>query len=104
MGLVRTDRGSPWTFGDLSGEVTVFKELARELTLDVDENRAVMQIGGVLYEAHRPSSAEPWSPALPNGGLESGAFLSDPWLSDDGSTIYYARGRAGEGTILMATR
>jgi hypothetical protein len=52
---------------------------------------------GDLYYAIRPSLDEPFGPPIAITDLNTGADERDPWLSPDGTTLYFASDR--EGTL-----
>lgn len=57
-----------------------------------------------LYLAARPSSTEPWQPPVALETLNEESNEADPWLSGDGSLLWFASGRSGGGDLYTARR
>jgi Tol biopolymer transport system component len=58
---------------------------------------------GDLFYAVRPSMDEPFGEPVPIADLNTGADERDPWLSPDGSTLYFATNREGTLDIYVAS-
>ncbi len=57
-----------------------------------------------LYVAHRARVGDPFGDFAPLGGLNTPHTDRDPWLSPDGTEIYFSSDRSGALKIYRATR
>jgi Tol biopolymer transport system component len=57
-----------------------------------------------LWVATRTSLDEPFGTPEPLDEINSIDYEEDPWVSEDGSTLYFASARNGPMRIYMATR
>jgi hypothetical protein len=58
---------------------------------------------GDLFYATRPSDDEPFGPPTAIFDLNTAADERDPWLSPDGTRLYFATNREGTLDIYVAT-
>ena len=104
----RGSLGSPWATPVLVPELSVtgFNTYSAQpsvnaLTIVFSSDRS----GNYdLYIATRGTLADPWNAPQPIGELDTPGKESDPFLSDDGLTIYYTSNAAGQDDLVFATR
>lgn len=83
---------------------------ADEATPDLDDAGLLLffDAGGTTHDifwAYRPSLAAPWGSRVPVTEIDTGMDESDPWVSPDLRTIYFARqDLSGNKDIYMAVR
>ncbi len=57
-----------------------------------------------IWQAERPTLADPFGPAEPVPGINTPLDEEDTWLSPDGRTIFFASAPDGDNDLFMATR
>lgn len=57
-----------------------------------------------LFVTQRLTPSDPFQPASPLGGVNSEADERDPWLSPDGTQLYFSSNRSGNFDLFVASR
>ena len=103
----RADADSPFGEPDLVEELTVAGQSTVDGFLSEDGLilfycSAASENEGDLYYAMRPSEDEPFGEAIPITELNSTADERDPWLSPDGTMLYFSTDVAGTLDIYLS--
>jgi hypothetical protein len=84
---------------------------ARESTVDAfltDDGLTLLFVSGPeigpadLYVSSRRSTSDPFSPRVPLTDLNTPSDERDPWLSPDGTQLYFSSDRSGQYAIYVA--
>src|SRR5690606_29760527 len=115
----RNEEGLYWTYlarrsetGDGFAEPVLIEELASTELIVIDAflsddgltlwlNRAPLDGNADLFRAARPSLDAPFSEPEPLEDLNTDADERDPWLSPDGTQLYFTSDRDGDPAIYV---
>lgn len=119
LGSRRNEEGLYWTYlarrsgdGDAFEEPVLIEELASTEFIFIDAflsddgltlwfNRAPLDGNADLFRAQRPSLDAPFGEPQPLEDLNTDADERDPWLSPDGTQLYFTSDRDGDPAIYV---